>query len=330
MLFTPDADSDQQPYDGLYLERFQVFMDKIIADIQAFSDREIRSFDQTRRDVTKWHLDQLFASNPDPFHHDAFSVLLNVSNTLQSLQTVFNYESFVLAVNPTNPTIQPFLGGTLNGREFWRGMRSGGDSGAKAFKEYCSKALQANTLGDISAPTASCSKQPSRNVKEELYHALTRSVSGIRNAEMKWTNHERLSPYGVQLVGWPPDIPLKNPSSLKADQNKRLLELINSGSLKFMENIVLPDGSSELQLASDEMLNSLAVEDGNEGDQVFSWAIQYQEEDHPLASNTDDANVAPVPTPAPAPAKSEYVRPKKRVKYGERIRFLESHNVKPP
>lgn len=54
---------------------------------------------------------------------------------------------------------------------------------------------------------------------------------------MKWTQHQRLEIYGVHLVGWPNDIPLQNPSALKAHQNKKLLELLNNGTLKFIKTI---------------------------------------------------------------------------------------------
>lgn len=67
---------------------------------------------------------------------------------------------------------------------------------------------------------------------------LRREVSGIRKAEMKWTNPERLSLYGVRMVGWPSDIPAANPSSLKASQNQRLLELVEQGELKFEKTMV--------------------------------------------------------------------------------------------
>ena len=58
-------------------------------------------------------------------------------------------------------------------------------------------------------------------------------MSGVRNAEMKWTNHERLDVYGVRLVGWPSDIPVANPSSLKASQNKIILDCLENGTLRF-------------------------------------------------------------------------------------------------
>jgi hypothetical protein len=54
--------------------------------------------------------------------------------------------SLLLAVNPGDPEHQGFLGGTVLGREFWRGLRSGGDVGAKNFKNYCLKGTEASTV----------------------------------------------------------------------------------------------------------------------------------------------------------------------------------------
>ena len=58
---------------------------------------------------------------------------------------------------------------------------------------------------------------------------------------MKWTNQERLHAYGVRLVGWPADIPLQNPSILKATQNTALLEALRQGSMRF-ERLNWPPG----------------------------------------------------------------------------------------
>ena len=60
-----------------------------------------------------------------------------------------------------------------------------------------------------------------------------RSTSGIRNAEMKWTNHGNLSVYGVRLEGWPTSIPMQNPSTLSTSQNRELRDALASGILKF-------------------------------------------------------------------------------------------------
>jgi hypothetical protein len=66
-----------------------------------------------------------------------------------------------------------------------------------------------------------------------MTHRHDRSTSGIRNAEMKWTNHGNLSVYGVRLEGWPTSIPMQNPSTLSTSQNRDLRDALASGTLKF-------------------------------------------------------------------------------------------------
>ena len=90
-----------------------------------------------------------------------------------------------------------------------------------------------------------------------------RLTSGIRGAEMKWTNPERLDVYGVRLVGWPEGVPAQNPSTLKVNQNKLLLEAIQNGTLKFekMNNVGTGGGSQDpSKLGSSEV------------NEDFSWA----------------------------------------------------------
>lgn len=90
-----------------------------------------------------------------------------------------------------------------------------------------------------------------------------RLASGVRNAEMKWTNPERLDTYGVRLVGWPPDIPPQNPSTLKVNQNKQLLEAFKSGAARFER---LPVSLQSLPAPAPEV----EVDPADNDD--FSWA----------------------------------------------------------
>lgn len=69
---------------------------------------------------------------------------------------------------------------------------------------------------------------------------------------MKWSNHERLSAYGVRMVGWPEDIPKKNPSALNSTQNKQLLELAQTGVLGFSRL----DGRSVTSLIGEDLWNN--------------------------------------------------------------------------
>ncbi len=61
-----------------------------------------------------------------------------------------------------------------------------------------------------------------------------REASGIRTAEMKWTNHTKLDTFGVRLVGWPASVPTQNPSQLSVVQNQAILDAIVSGSMSFV------------------------------------------------------------------------------------------------
>ncbi|KAI4518582.1 hypothetical protein K525DRAFT_288229 [Schizophyllum commune Loenen D] len=77
---------------------------------------------------------------------------------------------------------------------------------------------------------------------------------------MKWTNQERLHAYGVRLVGWPADIPLQNPSILKATQNAALLDALRKGSMRF-ERLNAPPGEDLAMGTEDDTV-----------DEDISWA----------------------------------------------------------
>ncbi len=92
-----------------------------------------------------------------------------------------------------------------------------------------------------------------------------RSTSGIRNAEMKWTNHGNLSVYGVRLEGWPANIPMQNPSTLSTSQNRELRDALAKGTLRF-SRIINTETSSPFDAGS-----TSCGPTGNSND--FSWAI---------------------------------------------------------
>ena len=109
-------------------------------------------------------------------------VLENVSQEFESLETLAGVQSFFLVVNPHDPDDQGFLGGTVVGREFWRGHRGCGAPGAEAFKAQCTRvATQRSTTVHVQTipPTvqnpASRKVPPARELKNELY-------AGIRHA----------------------------------------------------------------------------------------------------------------------------------------------------
>lgn len=87
---------------------------------------------------------------------------------------------------------------------------------------------------------------------------------------MKWTNHDKLSTYGVKVVGWPAEIPLRNPSSLSASQNNVLFELLTSGDIKF----VMLGQVSPLQSGNSVHGVASGSKDADGLPEDFSWACE--------------------------------------------------------
>ncbi len=98
------------------------------------------------------------------------SVLRDASRILETLSTSSCIQSFLLAVDPYDPLDGGFLGGSVIGREFWRGLRGGGETGAKAFKAHCTSQLQTKVVHDTK-PTLSIERKPSVPPVPKLYHA---------------------------------------------------------------------------------------------------------------------------------------------------------------
>ena len=115
---------------------------------------------------------------------------------------------------------------------------------------------------------------PPRVLPCPIPHRRCRSTSGIRNAEMKWTNHGNLSVYGVRLEGWPANIPMQNPSTLSTSQNRVLKDALTNGTLRFCRI------SPETSTTSDAATPSCGPA-GNSSD--LSWAI-VEEFDIPVRS----------------------------------------------
>ncbi|KIM84820.1 hypothetical protein PILCRDRAFT_5867 [Piloderma croceum F 1598] len=245
--------------DPLFLERLQAFLEKTLNEIQSFSERENKPFDETRRYVAEWHCAYLFGPESQSESRVSkgdrrkyiHSVLSETSRTFESLHSLSGNHSFFLTVDPADAENNGFLGGTVLGREFWRGIRGGGHAGAKNFRLHClKKAEMVNTITALqnsnstdgetltlgAAATALSKRGPASSLKAEVYANVRdalRTASGIRTAEMKWSNHDRLSTHDVRLVGWPPSIPQQNPSAMTAAQNKLLLEALADGSMRF-------------------------------------------------------------------------------------------------
>lgn len=198
------------------------------------------------------------------------NILSSTCQVLESLQVTAGVQSFVVAVNPNDADDEGFLGGSSLGKEFWTSLRGGGTAGAKALKS-----LAISTSQDLSSPSTSTlhvAGMPSRqretahSLKSEVYARVrtllrrvcdsfrplrwlmvcrhNRTTSGIRQAEMKWTNHGNLSVYGVRLEGWPSSIPMQNPSTLSSSQNRALRDALSNGTLKFCRINTEPSTSS--------------------------------------------------------------------------------------
>ncbi|KAF7312243.1 hypothetical protein MIND_00237300 [Mycena indigotica] len=261
----------------LFIERLEAFC---TSSVRTFAARENRSFDETHQLVAEYYSRSLFSSEHSTSQDRAVqikTILSDTSRMLESLGSTVGVESFVLAVDPSDDSQPSFLGGTTVGKEYWRGLRGGGDAGAKAFKSHCVKTQSHNPS---SAAAAKSNPTNARTVKSDLYEAVRkalRTASGVSNAEMKWTNPSLLNIYGVRLVGWPPSIPSQNPSSLKADQNKQLLEAVEKGTLHFVRTILTNEG--EPAPPAEEQSN-------------FEWAIEY-----------DDPSMSPNDEDRPGPAK---------------------------
>ncbi|EJD06691.1 uncharacterized protein FOMMEDRAFT_102558 [Fomitiporia mediterranea MF3/22] len=236
--------------DALFLERLDVFLEKSLDDLQEFARREGRDFEHIRLKAAEWHSRYLFDQARKEPHNDepnqmarslVHDVLDRTSRTLESLLTVAGHHSFLLVVDPfaADNTDEGFLGGTTVGREYWRGLRNGGATGARNFKEFCRKSSgsQSGVQAPVLALTSASSKQtPAGTMKNNLYvemRSRLRAVSGVRNAEMRWTKPEKLSAYGVVLEGWPREIEYKNPSKMSFHETSTIMRLLQENKMYF-------------------------------------------------------------------------------------------------
>ncbi|KAI0690165.1 hypothetical protein BC835DRAFT_1417985 [Cytidiella melzeri] len=261
--FEADVAYTEHQDNDLYLERLETLYEKHLGEINAFAKRESRPCEDVRRSIAQWYSRTLFdlsssAQQSQDFSGKLSTTMRAVSDALESLHFVVGYQSFFLIVNPKDDGDQGFLGGTILGREFWRGHRGCGAAGAQAFKLFCQKAGASSISGHmqpsttvqnmqsvvipqpVNLPTANSTapkKGAASSVKAEVYASVRnaiRTTTGLRNAEMKWSNHDKLDVYGIRLEGWPPGVPKQNPSTLSTTQNRAILESLNSGRMTFV------------------------------------------------------------------------------------------------
>jgi len=98
---------------------------------------------------------------------------------LESLSEVLGIQSFVLAVDPQDPQDAGFLGGSLVGREFYRGLRGGGTAGASSFKTFAQKRFSSVQAQEEVVQEASTQSSPAppttrsaRQIKVDLYETI--------------------------------------------------------------------------------------------------------------------------------------------------------------
>lgn len=92
---------------------------------------------------------------------------------LETLHALSGVHAFILAVEPM--TEDTFLGGTVLAREYWRGLRGGGETGAKGLQTYCSKKGQ--TIASDEGPSLVALKNSTHavtasEIKTEVYTAF--------------------------------------------------------------------------------------------------------------------------------------------------------------
>lgn len=142
---------------------------------------------------------------------------------LEHLHQALGYDGFLAVVTPVDADGDGGItAGTKLGLDFWKGLRGGGLAGLKSLKLRCKASkeqmsampdrLTSNSGGSMTM-TAS---RKSLDIKQELNSAMRnalREAAGDPLAEMRWTKPEQLEGYGVRIIGWPPDIALRNPSN---------------------------------------------------------------------------------------------------------------------
>ena len=133
------------------------------------------------------------------------STLCSTSSILESLSETAGVQSFLLAIDPNDPSDGGFLGGSLIGREFWRGMRGGGDTGARSFKAFYNSQSQTMARAGLAAerhiptppPLKGKPEGSARSLKNELYETVRNALRCVSLSRCRMTklrvaqNHER-------------------------------------------------------------------------------------------------------------------------------------------
>ncbi|VDC04776.1 unnamed protein product [Peniophora sp. CBMAI 1063] len=278
------ADATATEIDNLYTERLDAFLQKQVADISTFAVREGRSADEVGRRVSEWHMRRLMdelaqSSAPQDGQerlHTIRSALISISSALESLHMATGVHSLLVSADPYDATASGFVGGTPLAREFWRGMRGGGEKGVAALRDVALKVQHgaSGSAGFVEGAAALASvkgKSPAYKLKTDVYakvRTALRTTSGNRTAEMKWTNHPQLQVYGVRLEGWPAHVPHANPSMLSAAQNTALRDALDGGDMRFVRLDAAGNGnvpSAAVDMDEDNDMWDLVSENGGAG-----------------------------------------------------------------
>jgi hypothetical protein len=141
---------------------------------------------QIRRYVAQHHCSYLFASvEPNDKRSMMQNILKSTSQTLDDLLSTASIHSFFLAIDPYDTNDEGFLGGTVTGREFWRGLRGGGSVGAKAFRTHCLRVLSATSSPTSSAVSLpALSRTPAGTIKAEVYSSVRNSLRHVSTIDI--------------------------------------------------------------------------------------------------------------------------------------------------
>ncbi|KAG8706270.1 hypothetical protein FRC09_002497 [Ceratobasidium sp. 395] len=216
-------------------------------ELRAFAEREGRDINEIRSQAVT-----MANTSPHEFLYSAAMQSLTPQETitkmdaaLEHLHQILGYDGFFAIVTPVDADGDGGItAGTKIGLEFWKGLRGGGLAGLKSLKLRCKASKEAIDLGNGRLPSNSgtpmgvSASRKSLDIKQELNSAMRnalREAAGDPLAEMRWTKPEQLEGYGVRIIGWPPDIALRNPSNNPVRDNKTLLSLLKSGQLRFVK-----------------------------------------------------------------------------------------------
>ncbi|CAE6536443.1 unnamed protein product [Rhizoctonia solani] len=251
----PDTDATSQYHtttgtgepDGTTFEdRLRSLMRRQGDELRAFAEREGRNADEIRSQAAG-----MATASPHEFLYSVAMQPLTPQDTitrmdaaLEHLHQALGYDGFLAVVTPVDADGDGGItAGTKIGLEFWKGLRGGGLAGLKSLKLRCKGNRE--TLGAIperlgastTTVAPSTASRKSLDIKQELNSAMRnalREAAGDPLAEMRWTKPEQLEGYGVRIIGWPPEIALRNPSNNPVRDNKMLLQLLKSGQLRFV------------------------------------------------------------------------------------------------